>query len=82
MGLPQKLVPGERPTSVKTKIVATVGPASQSPARLRELILAGVDVFRLNFAHGRHDQLAEVVRAHADFLAPGGLGLLHFIGKR
>jgi pyruvate kinase len=61
MGLPQKIVPGERPTSVKTKIVATVGPASQSPARLRELILAGVDVFRLNFAHGRHDQLAEVV---------------------
>jgi len=30
--------------------------------------------------HAGRDQLAEVVRAHADFLAPGGLGLLHFIG--
>jgi len=30
--------------------------------------------------HAGRDQLAEVVRAHADFLAPGGLGVLHFIG--
>lgn len=30
--------------------------------------------------HAGRDQLAEVVKAHADFLAPGGLGLLHFIG--
>ncbi|MCC7060386.1 MAG: class I SAM-dependent methyltransferase [Burkholderiaceae bacterium] len=30
--------------------------------------------------HAGRDQLAEVVRAHADFLAPGGLGMLHFIG--
>ncbi len=40
---------------VRTKIVATVGPASRDPEMLRELILAGVDVFRLNFSHGTQD---------------------------
>lgn len=38
---------------VKTKIIATVGPASESVERLAELILAGADVFRLNMAHGK-----------------------------
>jgi pyruvate kinase len=41
---------------VRTKIVATVGPASRSVDKLRELIEAGVDVFRLNFSHGTHDE--------------------------
>ncbi|HET8990653.1 MAG TPA: pyruvate kinase [Acidimicrobiales bacterium] len=36
----------------RTKIVATVGPASESAERLAELVAAGVDVFRLSFAHG------------------------------
>ena len=45
--------------STKTKIVATVGPACDSPAMLRQLVLAGVDIFRLNFAHGSFDQMAE-----------------------
>ena len=36
----------------RTKIVATVGPASDSDERLKELVQAGVDVFRLSFAHG------------------------------
>lgn len=41
----------------RTKIVATVGPASNHPDKLRELALAGVDVFRLNMAHsGPEDQ--------------------------
>ena len=52
----------ERPL-VKSKIVATVGPASQEPARLRELVEAGVDIFRLNFAHGEYSQLEEVVKS-------------------
>jgi pyruvate kinase len=39
----------------RTKIVATVGPASSSPEILEQLIAAGVDVFRLNMSHGTHD---------------------------
>ncbi|TSA18070.1 MAG: pyruvate kinase [Betaproteobacteria bacterium] len=48
-----------------TKIVATLGPASNDPNTLERMILAGVDVVRLNFSHGTaedHLQRAEVVR--------------------
>ncbi|HUG70113.1 MAG TPA: pyruvate kinase [Pirellulaceae bacterium] len=46
-------IPGSGPTaSSRTKIVATVGPACQSPEMLRELIRTGVNVFRINTAHG------------------------------
>ena len=44
----------------RTKIVATVGPACQSPEMLRALIQAGVNIFRLNFSHGTHDDHAAV----------------------
>jgi pyruvate kinase len=40
------------------KIVATLGPASSSPERIRALFDAGVDVFRLNFSHGTHREHA------------------------
>ena len=39
-------------SKARTKIVATIGPACESPAQLSELVRAGVDVFRLNTAHG------------------------------
>lgn len=45
----------------RTKIIATLGPASASEAVLRELIAAGVDVFRLNFSHGSHDSHAAAI---------------------
>jgi pyruvate kinase len=45
----------------KTKIVATVGPASSSKEMLRALVKEGVDVFRLNFSHGTHDQHQKVI---------------------
>lgn len=40
----------------KTKIVATIGPASQSPEVLEQLIKAGINVMRLNFSHGDHEE--------------------------
>lgn len=40
----------------KTKIVATIGPASESPEQLERLIKAGMDVARLNFSHGSHEE--------------------------
>jgi pyruvate kinase len=49
--------------SVRTKIVATVGPASRDPATLRALVEAGADVFRLNFSHGTHDEHTAMLRA-------------------
>jgi pyruvate kinase len=45
----------------KTKIIATLGPASSSDAVIQELIAAGVDVFRFNFSHGTHDAHAETM---------------------
>lgn len=45
----------------KTKIIATVGPASKSMEALTRLVKAGVDVFRLNFSHGRHEEHQEVI---------------------
>src|SRR5476649_1138857 len=52
-----------------TKIIATVGPASDTDAMLNALIAAGTDVFRLNFSHGTHESQAATyarVRAAAD----------------
>jgi len=52
----------------RTKVVSTLGPASESPEVLERLILAGVNVVRLNFSHGSpedHMRRAETVRALA-----------------
>ena len=52
----------ERVSYNKTKIVATVGPASNSKEMLRALVKEGVDVFRLNFSHGSHEDHKKVVK--------------------
>jgi len=46
----------------RAKIVATIGPASRERGVLERLILAGVDVVRLNFSHGAHDEHLAVIR--------------------
>jgi pyruvate kinase len=46
-------------TDRRTKIVATLGPASDSPERLRALVEAGIDAVRLNLSHGTHEGHAE-----------------------
>lgn len=45
----------------RTKILATVGPASNTPEKLWELVKAGADVFRLNFSHGSHEDHLKVI---------------------
>ncbi len=45
----------------KTKIVCTIGPATNDEAMLRELMLAGMDVARINFSHGTHEAAKEMV---------------------
>jgi pyruvate kinase len=47
----------------RTKILATIGPASRSPNMLSALFEAGVDAFRLNFSHGSHDDHAAAYAA-------------------
>jgi pyruvate kinase len=62
----------------RTKIVATIGPASRSVERMTELIRAGADVFRLNFSHGTRDDHAENVERAREAARAGGreIGLL------
>src|SRR6476620_536126 len=47
----------------RTKIIATVGPASWEPAVLEQLVAAGADVFRLNFSHAGPERQAETIAA-------------------
>lgn len=46
----------------RSKIVATIGPASSSPERLRELMQAGMDMARVNMSHGSQDSHAETIK--------------------
>jgi len=46
----------------RTKILATVGPSSSDLKSLESLIRAGVNVFRMNFSHGSHEEHLEVLK--------------------
>jgi len=48
---------------MRTKIIATLGPASVHPDIIYKMALAGADVFRLNFSHGSHERHAETIKA-------------------
>ena len=48
-------------TFKKTKIIATIGPKSDSKEVIKELIASGVDVFRLNFSHGNHKKHKQTI---------------------
>lgn len=49
-------------SAIRTKIVATLGPATDSPEQIESLLQAGVDLFRLNFSHGTHEEHERRVR--------------------
>lgn len=59
----------------RTKIIATVGPASQSEVKLKRLIKAGVDVVRINFSHGSYHEYAEVIKTVAKLNEELGLNV-------
>lgn len=61
-----------------TRIVATLGPASRSPEQVLALAEAGVDVFRLNFSHGSHEDHAHALTAvrNAETVVGRPLGIL------
>ncbi|MEL0591983.1 MAG: pyruvate kinase [Planktothrix agardhii] len=50
-----------KPLHHRTKIVATIGPASKSPEIIRQMVNAGMNVARLNFSHGSYEDHAEMV---------------------
>jgi pyruvate kinase len=56
----------------RTKIVATIGPASREPETLRAMVDAGMDVARLNYSHGTLEEHAETVRRVRDAASRAG----------
>jgi len=62
----------------RTKIVCTIGPSTSSPEMITRLIAAGMDVARLNFSHGTHEEHAQRIRLlrEAALRADRPLGIL------
>src|SRR5271165_5885612 len=60
------------PSMRRTKIVATIGPASREPDTLLRMVEAGMDVARLNYSHGTLDEHAETIRAVRDAAGRAG----------
>ena len=61
-------------SSRKTKIVATIGPASGSHEMVRALAEAGMDAVRLNFSHGTHEEHGERARGSRAPSRPSSAG--------
>jgi pyruvate kinase len=59
----------------RTKIIATIGPASNTKEKMLELISAGVDVFRLNFSHGSHEDHLAVIHIIREINQEYGLNI-------
>ena len=57
----------------KTKIVATLGPATDNPEVLRKMIASGLDIARFNMSHGTHEEHAERVRVLRELCAEMGV---------
>ena len=67
----------------RARIVATLGPASRAPSTVKALAQAGVDVFRLNFSHGSHEDHAAALKERDDLrlrvaVQPGGCSGLRY----
>ena len=56
----------------KTKIIATLGPATDSAEMIGKLMDAGVNIFRLNMSHAPHDWVRRVVPGHPHLSPPRG----------
>tara|TARA_B110000495_G_C23038150_1_gene620968 strand:- start:2317 stop:3747 length:1431 start_codon:yes stop_codon:yes gene_type:complete len=46
----------------KTKIIATIGPSSSSSKTMEQMMLEGVDVFRINFSHAKHNEVKKTIK--------------------
>ena len=70
----------------KTKIICTIGPASESEDKLRELMLAGMNVARFNFSHGDYDEhrakFERTVRIAKEFKKLQGNGMITYKYER
>jgi pyruvate kinase len=60
--MPFELNLTEEPSQRRAKIVATLGPASNTEPVFRDLVRAGVDVVRLNFSHGTHEEKLQLIQ--------------------
>ena len=61
----------------RTKIIATIGPASCSPSMINRMIVGGTDVFRINLSHASVDQIAKVISILKSASNKLNLSLIH-----
>ena len=64
----------------RTKILATIGPATSDKATVERLVEAGMNAVRLNFSHGSHDDHAEVFRTVREVQDESGWRTLAIVG--